>query len=120
MRLYGTIHKNRFSDPGWWWWCLVVVVYVVVVKDAPTEEEEEEEDKGRDEREPPQRSTTKTAHVDTTPYDECRLYLFILTQHFFKKVSFVSPFCTKTTLLRKKALERCCTQKTPGSLLFDV
>ena len=54
-----TIHKNRFSDPGWWWWwCLVVVVYVVVVKDAPTEEEEKEEDKedkGRDEREPSQK-----------------------------------------------------------------
>ena len=51
------------------------------------EEKEEEEDKGRDEREPPQRSTTKTAYVDTTTYDECRLYLFILTQHFFNIMS---------------------------------
>ena len=65
-------------------------MYVVVVKDAPTEEEEKEEDKedkGRDEREPPQRSTTKTAYVDTTTYYECRLYLFILTQHFFNIMS---------------------------------
>ena len=79
-------------------------MYVVVVKDAPTEDEEEEdkeedkeeeEDKGRDEREPPQRSTNKTACVDTTTYYECRLYLFILTQHFLKKDQFLNSLNMK-------------------------
>ena len=103
-------------------------MYVVVVKDAPTEDEEEEdkeedkeeeEDKGRDEREPPQRSTTKTAHVDTTTYYECRLYLFILTQHFFYimshsflhfalKLLYYERKVWKGAVLKKR-FGRCCS-----------